>query len=111
MFDRESVAPDRGVGGWGYPRPLARPAYVASAPVGQPVEQTAVPNIPALTSRQGFFNSSGSLAMFAAIRRASSRVSTISKYFVVVCRPINSNDQDDNGNRNQCGAEYPVGLR
>jgi hypothetical protein len=49
--------------------------------------------------------------MFAAIRRAASRVSTISKYLVVVCRPNNSNDQDDNGNRNQCGAEYPVGLR
>src|SRR5262249_42562495 len=45
--------------------------YVASAPVGQPAEQTAVPNIPALTSRQGFFNSSGSFAIFTAIRRAS----------------------------------------
>jgi hypothetical protein len=34
----------------------------------QPIEPTGVPNIPALTSRQGFRNSSGNLAMLAAIR-------------------------------------------
>ena len=39
-------------------------------PGRQPIEPTGVPNIPALTSRQGLRNSSGSLAIFAAIRRA-----------------------------------------
>ena len=38
---------------------------------------TAIPNIPALTSRQGFRNSSGTLAIFAAIRRASLRVTKV----------------------------------
>jgi hypothetical protein len=75
MFDRESVAPDRGFGGWGYPEATGATGFRNS--VGQLIEPTAVPNIPALTPRQGLFNSSGSLAIFAAIRRASSLVSSL----------------------------------
>ena len=59
------VAPDRGFGDGairGHGRDQIRSA--------QQVEPTAVPNIPALALCQGFRNSSGSLAMFAAIRRA-----------------------------------------
>jgi hypothetical protein len=37
-------------------------------PVGQSIEPTTVPNIPALTSRHGLRANSGSLVMFAAIR-------------------------------------------
>jgi len=62
--------------GWGASRgtgPLARPGYDGRH---QPIEPTAVPNIPAFASCQGFRNSSGSLAIFAAIRRASSLVNS-----------------------------------
>src|SRR5262249_25966305 len=58
------TAPERGFGGWGCPGP----ATGFASPVAKPIEPTGVPNIPALTSRQGFRNSSGSLAMFAAIQ-------------------------------------------
>jgi hypothetical protein len=54
----------------GYPGPLARPDTQLGR---QLIEPTTVPNIPALVPRQGLRNSSGSLAIFAAIRRTSSR--------------------------------------
>ena len=62
----------------------ASPAVSASR-TGRPLVSTtacislvsAAPNIPALTSRQGFRNNPGSLAMLTAIRRASSSVSNL----------------------------------
>jgi hypothetical protein len=50
----------------GYPGPLARPGNS----VGQSIEQTVVPNIPALALRVIAFATI--LAIFAAIRQASS---------------------------------------